>query len=113
MRLLLIQGGLKLSDAAFPVLKAHGFHFDVLYQASNAARALDRTLSDQCGLAWLQEQRGVGLALPHSRRGPAGDVEERIAALDAGADDCVPRCAAPPVQPGTIHRQRAAECGDP
>lgn len=43
MRLLLIQGGLKLSDAAFPVLKAHGFHFDVLYQASNAARALDRT----------------------------------------------------------------------
>lgn len=100
MRLLLIQGGPALSDA-LPVLKAHGFHFDVLCQASDAARALDRTgydavvldrtLPNQCGLAWLREQRGAGLSLPVVVVVPADDMEERIAALDAGADDCVPR----------------------
>lgn len=41
MRLLLIQGGPALPDA-LPFLKAHGFRFDVLCQACDAARALDR-----------------------------------------------------------------------
>ena len=100
MRLLLIQGGPALSDA-LPILKAQGFGFDVFRQASDAARALDRTgynmvfldrtLPDGCGWAWRREQRGAGLTLPVVVVMPVDDMEERSAALDAGADDCVPR----------------------
>lgn len=73
----------------------------MLRQASDATRALDRngynavvldrTLSDRCGLARLRERRGAGLTLPMIVVVPDDDMEERIAALDAGADDSVLR----------------------
>ena len=101
MRLLLIQGVPALADAASPVLKANGFDFDVLHGVADAAEAvertgynaivLDRTLAEGCGLAWLRERRGAGLTLPVVVVVPGNDVEDRIAALNAGADDCVPQ----------------------
>lgn len=101
MRLLLVHAADIPSLQAIPVLQANGLFLDRIEHLTEAADALAsveyRAVLLHCArenaaaLAWLRRQRERGLSLPVVAVIAVDDVEDRIGALDAGADGCVPR----------------------
>ena len=97
MRLLLIEDDAGLADGLQHSLAQSGFVVDVATTgaAGKSASAttryemiiLDLGLPDIDGLALLRELRGSGITAPVLILTARGDLNDRIAGLDAGADD--------------------------
>lgn len=101
MRLLLVEDDRDLAVALAQALGRHGIATDHAAQAGDAeamlavadygAVLLDLGLPDRDGLALLRAWRGQGVAVPVIVVTARGDTRARIAGLDAGADDYLPK----------------------
>jgi two-component system response regulator QseB len=101
MRLMMLEGRCGLLDGWIAALHLNGFDLDrfaCLAEAEEALRQLDlhyaillidKDLRDGDGIDWLRSRRQA-LQMPLIIVAPDYDVEERIRALDAGADDVLP-----------------------
>ena len=97
MRLLLVEDHIPLVDALLPRLKAEGYACDWLVDGRDAARApsdehydaaiLDLGLPGRNGLDILRDWRAAGLGLPVLILTARDSWSDRIAGLEAGADD--------------------------
>jgi DNA-binding response OmpR family regulator len=100
MRILVVEDLPRLAGVLAETLKANGFIADVAGTLEDAsdfvavtrydAALLDRGLPDGDGLDWLREFRRQGHCTPvlfMSAERP--DLDDRIAGLDAGADDYI------------------------
>ena len=97
MRLLLIEDDVELADGLQQSLAQSGYAVDTAAtgHAGRAACAstrydmiiLDLGLPDIVGLTLLRELRGDGTTAPVLILTARGDLDDRIAGLDAGADD--------------------------
>ena len=97
MRLLLVEDSRRLTELLRDTVHGAGWRIDAVGTLEDARHAvasgehdlvvLDLSLPDGSGLDLLKEMRGAGNALPVLVVTAAGDVESRIAGLDAGADD--------------------------
>src|SRR5215467_11177903 len=97
MRLLVIEDEARLSGILKAKLSDSGFAVDIAGSASDAGAALelinydaailDLGLPDGDGLAVLASARGIGKTLPILILTARDAVEDRVAGLDAGADD--------------------------
>ena len=97
MRLLLVEDELRLAGALTTALERERFvvdHMDCLATAREAAASaaydlalLDRTLPDGDGLDLIPELRARSPGVPILILSALGDVPDRIAGLDEGADD--------------------------
>jgi DNA-binding response OmpR family regulator len=114
MRLLVIEDDRALAAALRDGLTAQGFAVDVGGRASDARQALSVTsydgvvldlgLPDEDGLPFLREMRQRNDATPVLVLTARGDVSDRVAGLNAGADDYVQK---PFAFPELIARMRA------
>ena len=101
MRLLLVEDDRDLAAALAQALGRHGIGTDHAAQAGDAeamlavaeygAVLLDLGLPDRDGLALLRAWRTRGVAVPVIVVTARGDTQARIAGLDAGADDYLPK----------------------
>lgn len=97
MRLLIVEDNKKLATFLKRALEEEGHVVDVVFDGSQAleqaqqlhyeAMILDWMLPGLDGLAVIRQLRGRGLSLPTLMLTARGEVHERIAGLDAGADD--------------------------
>ena len=97
MRLLILEDDPDLGDALATGLRQSGQAVDWFRNGDQAEAALDGAPYDALvldlglpgtdGMAWLRRWRGRGLALPVLILTARDGVEQRIAGLDAGADD--------------------------
>jgi DNA-binding response OmpR family regulator len=97
MRLLVVEDDRPLAGAVRDGLCAQGFAVDVAGSAAAARAALgvarydgvvlDLGLPDQDGLLLLRDLRTRGAAVPVLVLTARGEVGDRVAGLDAGADD--------------------------
>lgn len=97
MRILLVEGELKMAEALRGALERERYvvdHADRLETAREASALavfdlvlLDRTLPDGDGLALVAELRKNNPGLPVIVISARGDVSDRVAGLDEGADD--------------------------
>lgn len=97
MRLLIVEDDPLLGDALASGLRQLGHAVDWFRDGSQASAALAGALYDAMvldlglpggdGMHWLARWRGQGLALPVLILTARDAVEQRIAGLDAGADD--------------------------
>jgi len=113
MRLLLVEDDEPLSRAVRDGLATRGFAVDCVATAA-AARGmlalepyeivlLDLGLPDQDGLEMLRDLRGRGASVPVLILTARGAVEDRVAGLDAGADDYLLKPFAFPELVARIH----------
>ncbi|MBL8843359.1 MAG: response regulator transcription factor [Planctomycetes bacterium] len=96
-RLLLIEDQRKLAAAVADGLRSDGFEVAVAHSGSDGFRlasdgtfdavVLDWMLPGRDGLDLLRELRRTGRALPVLMLTARDDVDDRVAGLDAGADD--------------------------
>lgn len=101
MRLLLVEDDRDLAAALAQALGRHGIATDHAARAEDAeamlavaqygAVLLDLGLPDRDGLALLRTWRANGVAVPVIVVTARGDTRARIAGLDAGADDYLPK----------------------
>jgi DNA-binding response OmpR family regulator len=97
MKLLLVEDDGALVAAVTRGLRGAGFAVDAVGTAADCLRllglgeydvlVLDLGLPDADGLALLQRLRDRELATPVLVLGARGEITERVAGLDAGADD--------------------------
>jgi DNA-binding response OmpR family regulator len=97
MRILLVEDDRRLSQALQRGLTEEGYHVDPVYDGPTALAAgstntydamlLDLRLPGQDGLAVCRELRRRKIRVPIIVVTALGAVDERIAGLDAGADD--------------------------
>lgn len=97
MKVLLVEDDFDLSGALIRVLTRRGFYVAHCTEGSEALRLLDQEvfeiavldlgLPGMDGLQLLQRIRGKGLALPVMVLTARGAVGDRVAGLNAGADD--------------------------
>src|ERR1700741_4987189 len=97
MRLLVVEDEARIAELVAGALRAAGFVVDVRMTVEDArlaldlvpydAMALDLGLPDGEGLEVLRGARRRGLALPVLVLTARDAVEDRVAGLDAGADD--------------------------
>ncbi|TLY55776.1 MAG: response regulator transcription factor [Gammaproteobacteria bacterium] len=97
MRLLLVEDDVMIGEAIRSGLKREGFVVDWVHDAEAAARVLrtepfelvllDLALPGADGLELLRSERERGLALPVLIITARDAVSDRVAGLDAGADD--------------------------
>ena len=97
MRLLLIEDDVELADGLQQSLAQSGYAVDAAYSGHQAKAAcasaryemmiLDLGLPDVDGLTLLRELRAQGVTAPVLVLTARGDLDDRIAGLDAGADD--------------------------
>jgi two-component system OmpR family response regulator len=114
MRLLVIEDDRALAAALRDGLTAQGFAVDVGTRVSEARQALslasydgmvlDLGLPDEDGLPFLREMRQRNDIMPVLVLTARGDVSDRVAGLNAGADDYVQK---PFAFPELIARVRA------
>jgi two-component system response regulator QseB len=108
MRLLVVEDDPLLGDGLCRGLRALGFSVDWLSDGAAADAALGGTdfdllvldlgLPGRDGLDWLKRWRQRGVRVPVLILTARGDVAQRIAGLDAGADDYLVK----PVQIGEL-----------
>jgi DNA-binding response OmpR family regulator len=101
VRLLLVEDDRDLAAALAQALGRHGIATDHAARAEDAeamlavaqygAVLLDLGLPDRDGLALLRTWRANGVAVPVIVVTARGDTRARIAGLDAGADDYLPK----------------------
>jgi len=101
VRLLLVEDDRDLAAALAQALGRHGIATDHAARAEDAeamlavaqygAVLLDLGLPDRDGLAVLRTWRANGVAVPVIVVTARGDTRARIAGLDAGADDYLPK----------------------
>lgn len=101
MRLMMLEGRAGFREPWIAALQSSGFDLDrfpFLAEADEALRQIDvhyamllidKELPDGDGVDWLRSRRQAGLQTPLVVITPAYDLENRIRALDAGADDAV------------------------
>ena len=101
MRLMMLEGRAGFREPWIAALQSSGFDLDrfpFLAEADEALRQIDvhyamllidKELPDGDGVDWLRSRRQAGLQTPLVIITPAYDLENRIRALDAGADDAV------------------------
>ena len=99
MRIVVIGTGLSLQVAAMQMVRAAAFVIDstaslddaeaMTADVSYAAVLLSAHLPSGAPLAWLERQRRRTLVAPVAYVTNRDGVEERIAAFEAGADDCI------------------------
>ena len=101
MRLMMLEGRSGFREPWIAALQSSGFDLDrfpFLAEADEALRQIDvhyamllidKELPDGDGVDWLRSRRQAGLQTPLVVITPAYDLENRIRALDAGADDAV------------------------
>ncbi|GGB65945.1 response regulator [Blastomonas aquatica] len=97
MRLLIVEDNERLAGLIAQGLGRRGFSCDIasdlatadacLESAAFDAVILDLGLPDGDGMAWLQRQRSLRQLIPALMLTARGGLEDRIAGLDAGADD--------------------------
>jgi DNA-binding response OmpR family regulator len=97
MRILLVEDSARLRELLRELVTEAGYHLDdvtsldeahaALRAASHDAMILDLGLPDGDGLALVRELRRNGSALPVLVLTARGSVEDRVAGLNAGADD--------------------------
>ncbi|MEK1939586.1 MAG: response regulator [Pseudomonas sp.] len=97
MRLLLVEDDIALGEGVRAGLRAEGYTVDWLQDGVSAVHALlsetfdllvlDLGLPRLSGIQVLQQVRQAGAALPVLILTARDDTEDRIAGLDAGADD--------------------------
>ena len=99
MRLLVLDSLVERSAGFVAALRACGYTPDQLDRLEDAVEALSltpysgmvlrRRFPDGDAIPWLCERRARGLPIPAVMVMGASSVEDRVLALDAGADDCV------------------------
>src|SRR4051794_23915674 len=99
LRTLLVEDDARLSELIGEALRRHGWAVDVVGNCSDAYAALraadyqvmvlDLGLPDGDGLSLVRGMRAVGDPLPILILTARGRVAERVAGLNAGADDYV------------------------
>ena len=99
MRLLVIDPDAARANNFAAALRTSGFtpdHLDLLGDATEALSStryhgmlLQHSLPDGNGVPWLRRCRARGFAIPAVVLMGRSTVDERIEALDAGADDCL------------------------
>jgi DNA-binding response OmpR family regulator len=97
VRILLVEDEAEMASALAAALKTHDMltdHVSTLADAEEAAISngygailLDRQLPDGDGLSLVPRLRGRGLAVPIIVLTARGDLIDRVAGLDSGADD--------------------------
>jgi two-component system response regulator ArlR len=97
MRLLLAEDELMLSDALVEILNHSHYSVDAVYNGQDAldyllngnydGAVLDIMMPRMDGLRVLQRVREAGLTLPVLLLTAKGEIEDRVAGLDCGADD--------------------------
>lgn len=97
MRLLIVEDSDRLASLIAEGLGRRGFICDIAPDLATAedclagaafdAIVLDLGLPDGDGLVWLQHQRSLRQLIPTMMLTARGGLEDRIAGLDAGADD--------------------------
>ena len=105
MRVMIVERGQKTGEALAPALRAAGLYLDqfgLLSEAQEALRqgefgalVLEERLPDGASLTWLKALRASGRSNPVILLIASGRGEDRAAALDAGADDCMTAPADP------------------
>lgn len=101
MKLLYAEDERGMAEAVTDILKYHNYTVDTVY---NGADACDYALADEydgiildimmpkkSGIEVLEELRGAGIKTPILLLTAKAEVEDRIAGLDAGADDYLPK----------------------
>lgn len=101
MRILVVEDDPRIGALLAAGLRAARYAADVARTAEDALHAaktqsydaivLDLGLPDQDGLAVLRRARAAGVRAPVLVLSARGEVEDRVAGLDAGADDYVPK----------------------
>jgi DNA-binding response OmpR family regulator len=101
MRILLVEDEPEMAAALGTALSRHDIvvdHVATLSTAENAVAAdvhaavlLDRQLPDGDGLSLVRKLRARGAGIPVIVLTARGELEERIAGLDCGADDYLPK----------------------
>ncbi|WP_430388197.1 response regulator transcription factor [Blastomonas fulva] len=97
MRLLIVEDNERLAGLIAQGLGRRGFSCDIAPDLATADACLDGTafdavildlgLPDGDGMEWLQHQRTLRQLVPALMLTARGGLEDRIAGLDAGADD--------------------------
>ena len=97
MRLLVVEDQKDLNDIIVRKLEREGYAVDACYDGKDALDfinsaeydgiILDILLPGMTGLSVLADMRGKGNSTPVLLLTALGDVEDRVAGLDAGADD--------------------------
>ncbi len=100
MRLMMLEARTDARHPWISALQSNGFRLDLFRLFSEGEEALQQLryamllvnweLPDGDGIDWLRNRRRSDLNTPLVLITPAHDVENRIRALDAGADDAVP-----------------------
>ena len=99
MRLLVLQSAPDSSPHITSALHARGFVLDTFSKLIDGSEAvatgryramlLDHRLADGCTVNWLRTRRASGLPTPALVLTSHDSEEDRIHALESGADDCV------------------------
>lgn len=97
MRLLIVDDNARLAELLAERLSARGLSADIASSIEAAEQALDAVdydlvvldlgLPDGDGLVWLKEKRGGGFQAPVLVITARAGLDDRVAGLDAGADD--------------------------
>lgn len=101
MRILYAEDERELSNAVCAILRHNRYSVDAVYDGGDAldyalsgcydALILDIMMPKRDGLSVLRELRGRGVTLPVLLLTAKGDTPDRIAGLDSGADDYLPK----------------------
>ena len=101
MRVLVVEDEKKTASFVRKALQAEGFAVDVCHNGNEALAAvkstsfdslvLDIMLPGRDGLSVLRQLRELGNRTPVLLLSARGEVNERVAGLDAGADDYLPK----------------------
>ena len=101
MKLLLAEDEVQLSNALAAVLRHHSYTVDAVYDGQDALDYLDNAEYDAVILDWMMPKldglqvlkaiRERGISTPVLLLTAKGEVSDRVAGLDAGADDYLPK----------------------